>query len=326
MKKYAIITFDYEVFLGRKTGTIENCVIRPTNAILEILKKNNAKAIFFVDTTWLLFLKENFFSDFMLVAGQLKRITELGSSVELHLHPQWIDAYKSETHIGFNSYRYYKLHSLNQIEISDLFNKSIELLQGITNQKICCFRAGGWCIQPFDQLCDVFKSCLIEYDFSVVPGLSLNDGKDYDFDFSNAPELPFYRFNNNINQPDTNGPFVEFPLSTYHNNPIYRIFNKVILKIIKDSIFGDGMGSKGRSTNQTFTHVFSFSKEKFSLDRINTLLFRYLLYTHLRKSSLIVVVSHPKLVSACALNNLDYITKKYRTMNSTEFDNYIQLK
>jgi hypothetical protein len=56
MKKNSIITFYYEVFLGHKTGTIETCVIKPTQLILEILHGNNAKAIFFVDATWLLFL------------------------------------------------------------------------------------------------------------------------------------------------------------------------------------------------------------------------------------------------------------------------------
>ena len=32
-KKNAILTFDYEVFLGRQTGTIEDCGIRPTQLI-----------------------------------------------------------------------------------------------------------------------------------------------------------------------------------------------------------------------------------------------------------------------------------------------------
>lgn len=55
MKKNAIITFDYEVFLGRNTGSVFNSVIRPTEEILKVLNRNKAKAIFFVDTTWLLF-------------------------------------------------------------------------------------------------------------------------------------------------------------------------------------------------------------------------------------------------------------------------------
>ena len=83
----AILTFDYEVFLGPSTGSIQNCVLRPTRIILEVMQKHKAKAIFFVDATWLLFLQEHVPEDYHLVAGQLKDIILAGSSVELHLHP-----------------------------------------------------------------------------------------------------------------------------------------------------------------------------------------------------------------------------------------------
>src|SRR5450759_2134055 len=109
-KKNAIITFDYEVFLGRHTGTIENCVIRPTRLILDILKLNNARAIFFVDATWLLFLKENFNEHFQRIETQLKEIISSGSSVELHLHPQWLQAFKTGDRVVFNSFDNYALH------------------------------------------------------------------------------------------------------------------------------------------------------------------------------------------------------------------------
>ena len=98
-----ILTFDYEVFLGHQTGTIDNCVLKPTRQILEVLKQNNAKAIFFVDATWLLFLKENIPADLRLVEEQLLDIIKTGSTVELHLHPQWINAYIIGDKIEFKS-------------------------------------------------------------------------------------------------------------------------------------------------------------------------------------------------------------------------------
>lgn len=198
MNKNAIITIDYEVFLGQETGTIENCILNPTKSILNILKEEKAKAIFFVDATWLLFLKENIYNDFQRVSDQLKDIIELGSSVELHLHPQWKDAFLIGDKIHFKSYAHYSLQSLNQIDIKELFKKSVELLESITNQKILCFRAGGFCIEPFEKVKDAFENSGIKYDFSVVPGAYLRDGKVFDFDFSSAPKLPFYSFHNNI--------------------------------------------------------------------------------------------------------------------------------
>lgn len=324
-KKNAIITFDYEVFLGRKTGTIENCVIKPTQSILEILKRNSAKAIFFVDTTWLLFLKGNFYDNFQHIATQLKDIINSGSSVELHLHPQWIQAFRTGDKIAFKSFENYKLQSLPKEEIRDLFKKSIDLLESITNQKVRCFRAGGFCIEPFSQVKDAFETFEIKYDFSVVTGLYLREGKVYDFDFSGAPELSFYNFQDNVKNPETQGCFVEVPLSTYKNNPIYRVVNKLMLIIKKDKTFGDGIGIQEKSflSFQSFQNLLQFSKGMLTLDKTRNLFFKYLLMAHFRRSGLLVIVSHPKTGSPQALENLKYVTKKYNTLNSNDLDRFL---
>jgi hypothetical protein len=325
MKKNAIITFDYEVFLGQQTGTIKNCVIEPTQLILEVLKQNHAKAIFFVDSTWLLFLRENFPDDLRLVTAQLKSINSIGSSVELHLHPQWIQAYRTGDEISFKSFKNYRLHSLSQKEILDLFRRSIELLESITLQRIRCFRAGGFCIEPFDQLKNAFETFDIKYDFSVVPGILLSEGHEYDFDFSDAPNLPFYPFKYDVKKPETIGLFIELPLSTYQNNPLYRLTNKLLLLLKNDKVFGDGISIQ----EKYFFHFkslirrFRFSKGMLTMDKTHNVFFKYLLKIHFRKSYLLVIISHPKLMSKQALANLSYTTKNYNTLNSTDLDNYV---
>lgn len=324
-KRDAIITFDYEVFLGRQTGTIENSVLKPTEAILKVLKENNAKAIFFVDTTWLLFLKENFSDDFRLVTGQLRSIAESDSSVELHLHPQWINAVKIGNQINFNSLKHYKLHYLSNEEILDLFNKTIDLLQSITNRKVRCFRAGGWCIEPFNKIRAAFEASGIKYDFSVAPGLYLNEGKVFDFDYSGAPKLPYYKFQNDVQRPEVEGQFLELPVSTYYNNSVYRLVNKILLIIKKDKIFGDGKGIKEKSffTLMSLYRHLIFSYAMLTIDKTSSLYFRYLLQTHFRKTGLLVIISHPKTISKLALNNLSHITKNYNTLNSGDLDKYL---
>ncbi len=323
-KKYAVITFDYEVFLGRKTGTINKCVIRPTEAILEILKKYNAKAIFFVDTTWLLFIKEYYPEDFDIVVTQLRNIILSGSSVELHLHPQWIDAEKTAKGIVFRTYKHYKLHSLPRDEINNLFSKSADLLHNITGVRLTCFRAGGWAIEPFTELKEAFVNNGLKFDFSVVPGMVIREGKSYDIDFSESPSGLFYRFEHDTGSVDPDGSFVEFPMSTFRNNPVYRVLNKVFLKISKDGPFGDGAGSKDRTFRGTLTHLLSFSVEKFSLDKTMNILFRFILRVHLRKRKLIVAVSHPKTASPEALRNLKFLAENYVTLNSDELGEYIK--
>lgn len=323
MKKYAIITFDYEVFLGRDTGTIENCVIRPTREILKILKENNAKSIFFVDATWLLFIKENFYSDFQQIAIQLKEIIASGSSVELHLHPQWIRACKTDNKIAFNSFEHYRLHSLDNEEILTVFKKSVEILENITDQKIHCFRAGGWCIEPFIRIKEAFEKVNIKYDFSVVAGASVNDRKIYDYDFTRAPQLQFYNFNSDICEHEPSGRFIEFPLCTYNSNALFRIVNKALLIIKNDKMYGDGIGFKEKNTKITITRLFSFSKNMLSLDKTHNIIFRYLLSFYFRRKDLIVVVSHPKTSSAQTLINLGLVTRKFTTLNGNDLDSWL---
>ena len=53
IRKNILLTFDYELFLGKRSGSAQKCMIEPTNELLKILLKNNAKAIFFIDTTYL---------------------------------------------------------------------------------------------------------------------------------------------------------------------------------------------------------------------------------------------------------------------------------
>lgn len=319
----AIITFDYEVYLGRKTGTVENCVLNPTVKILEILKERNAKAIFFVDVTWLLFIREHFPADFNKIATQLKDIENSGSIVGLHLHPQWLDAVVKEGNIEFTSYRHYRLHSLDKDTINDLFGRGISLLGDIVNRKITCFRAGGWCIEPFEPLRDAFINSGLRYDFSVVPGLVLAEGKDYDIDFSGAPHLAAYRFLTSPMKPDQEGAFTEIPLSTYRNNAFLRLNNKLLLKWRRDKPFGDGSGAKERSASEKIRQRLGASIEKLSIDKTDRILFRYLLKRHTGKSGLVVIVSHPKMSSPEALVNLRYVVSKFNTIGAENIDKYL---
>ncbi|RZK04231.1 MAG: hypothetical protein EOO46_17045 [Flavobacterium sp.] len=320
MNRTAILTFDYEVFLGKKTGTIENCVLRPTEMILDILLENNAKAIFFVDTTWLLFLKEYLPEDFFAVSNQLKKIVSAGSSVELHLHPQWKDAYLHEGTIKFKTFSHYSLKTLSNEEIISLFKKSVELLENITAQKVNCFRAGGFCIEPFNKIKDALNEVGIKYDFSVAPKVFLKSGQQYDFDFSDVPIVPVYKFRDDVKKPDPSGEFVELPLSVYNNNPIYRLVNKIALKLKKDRSMGDGVGIRYQNFYffRSFSRRLQISKEIISLDSTYNRSFRFIVNNHFKRSSLITIISHPKMMSKEGLNNLRYVSEKFQTIGSND--------
>ena len=71
IKKKTILTFDYELSLGNDSGTIEKCMIEPTYKILEILKRNNSKALFFIDSTFLVVLKQDYYEGYLKVKNQI---------------------------------------------------------------------------------------------------------------------------------------------------------------------------------------------------------------------------------------------------------------
>ena len=41
--KKIILTIDYEVFLGKETGSVKDCMIEPTKRLASILEKNGSK-------------------------------------------------------------------------------------------------------------------------------------------------------------------------------------------------------------------------------------------------------------------------------------------
>ena len=55
MKTY--ITLDYELFFG-ESGSVERSIVDPTERVLSILDKYNAKAVFFVDVGYLIRMKD----------------------------------------------------------------------------------------------------------------------------------------------------------------------------------------------------------------------------------------------------------------------------
>ena len=51
-KKLLLFTFDYELFLGDKSGSVQDCLITPTDHLISLLNKYEFKAYFFVDTVY----------------------------------------------------------------------------------------------------------------------------------------------------------------------------------------------------------------------------------------------------------------------------------
>lgn len=231
-----LLTYDYEMYLG-KSGSIEKCLLEPTDSLLTIFKKNGSSVTFFVDTTFLLTLKKNGNkNDFDCISNQLKRIIEDGHRIELHIHPHWIDAQYDQKNKEwiFPTYRYYK-HENVPIEIlKNLFIEGAEILLKIgksvdSNYQLIAFRAGGWCLEPFEKIRNLLIECGIKVDSSVLPGFK-NNHLIANYDYSNIFTSKPYYFDYSIYENKSKGSFLEIPISVTSVNFIQRFKRKIEIR------------------------------------------------------------------------------------------------
>jgi len=314
----AILTFDYELFLGNDSGTAQKSIIEPTEEILKILQKKEAKAIFFVDATYLLALKKFASKDLIAVANQLKEIVKLGSSVELHLHPQWLDAKPNSNRWVFESFKHYRLHSLDKNKIEQLFIDGIEILEEITEQKVQAFRAGGWSITPFEHLKDAFKKSGLLIDMSVCPNFYKKELPLHYYDFTNAPTNEYYKFSDDVLKVDKNGEFLEISVTTYTMFGIDLAINNILKKLKKDKIFGDGKGlASANMQGNILKRLFQKNLRRATIEGQSNYFFKKSL-KKLRNKKLISFVMHPKTLNQEALSNLEYLVNNFETLNTKE--------
>lgn len=330
-EKKAILTFDYELFLGSDSGNLFTTLINPTNLIIEQLKQNNGKAIFFVDAVFLLYIKKNNYNDFELVKEQLKDILINNSFLGLHIHSQWLDAISLEDYRwSFKSYEKYRFHSLSEVKRVQLFNDCLEILQciidevGIENnikqKKIIHFRAGGWCIQPFEVFKELFIRSGIKYDFSVKPYFKLEKLPYLYFNFEKVSSgNECWAFSTDPCIHEENGVFIEYPVSTIKISGFFLLLNR--LKFISNKSFGDGKSMfQSMSEFQTSNNLFKKVEKFFSLVKVNmqfesfsSIYFKFLYSKIFKKKSIITIVGHPKLFSQQAIVNLNYLLLRVQT-------------
>jgi len=317
------MTFDYELFLGQRSGTIMKCLIEPTNRLLKTFEQNGIKnTIFFIDTTYLLKLEnhsnQKSQENLQVISNQLIEIFDKGHYVFPHIHPHWKDAKYIEEidQWDLSDIRKYKFANLNQVQIDALFDKSIELLSKILNIEKSSFdsyRAGGWSIQPFEKVKSSFLKYGIFNDMSVAPGKKVESSLQ-SFDFLQAPMLP-YHFSEDPSLLDNHGDFKEYPISVL--NQVSKFSNnKLLMKInwrIGGKSFGDGIGA-----GAVYSKSFGSEKLMLSLDQPVFINWKYI-KKYVDENSYLHFISHPKLLSEISFKWLEKVISVLKNEGS-EFD------
>jgi hypothetical protein len=315
VNKTIILTFDYELFM-KESGTPEKVLINPTNILRELLNRYNIKATFFVDILYYKrLLEDNKFSTHAnLIKEQLQTLLREGHRLELHLHPQWQDASFDGKQWIFPEDMTYRLQSLPTEKIFDLFKTGKKLLEDICKSvkpdyEILAFRAGGLCITPFDKLKKAFTDLNIKIDSSIAKGFKV-ESKYHNYDFLNAPDLDFYKFEDNPLIKDDSGNFIELPISVYKIN----LSDKIKLKLSRVNYdnqpysWGEGkslspsINASGKKFKKIINKLLPY-KMPFSLDYVRP----ELIINKIKKSKkgTIIFLSHNKFLSPATLKTIE---------------------
>lgn len=332
--KRIILSYDYELFFGERSGTVLKSIIEPTNKLIEVMEQIGFRGNFFVD--YLMFRElekvkeERAQADLALLKEQIRNMVRRGHRVELHLHPHWIDAkYNGDGTWNFDDFTHYSLSSLDEETIVSMFKEGTEYLNGLCREiepdyKIVAFRAGGWAVQPFDKLKKGFEASGIKIDSSTSLG-AYSTKENQGYDFRVMPEKEIYRFSDDVCKEDEKGQFVEVPISSVHLPIILYLRDVAYLRKGTDlfNTMADGTHVRrndynNRSKGNVFERIAKLCRSDFKI-MLNcsalSILSLWYMKKAMRKNQILCFIDHPKDYCEASKCGIDYLEKHYMSIN-----------
>jgi len=317
------LTFDYELFFGKKSGTVDKCMIQPTNDLLNLSKGRDVFYTFFVDVGYLIQAEKynELTEELNSVKNQLKEVIQSGHDIQLHVHPHWEKTIFIDGEWEMDTQGNYKISDFNENERQEIIHTYKTYLEKLIDRKVTSFRAGGWCIQPFDLLKDIFLKEEIKVDSSVFAGGWLVTD-DYAVDFRQSPLKSKYNFEDNVCDEDENGSFTELPISSLRYSPLFfwALYLLGRLSPSQHKMIGDGIflsqGGRKKRVLTTFTD-YHVSSDGYYSKKLEAGLDKAINLNHEE----LVVIGHPKGNTLYSLNRLNaFIEHNHKKHQFTTFD------
>ncbi|MFN5347485.1 MAG: hypothetical protein ACK44N_08855 [Bacteroidota bacterium] len=317
------LTFDYELYFGERTGTAKHCILNPTQLLKEVADKHQIKLVQFVDVGYIIKLEEykskylELEEDYQLVTNQVKQLYLEGHDIQLHIHPHWEDSFYRDGKWHIIAKRY-KLSDFDADNIERIVATYKQKLESLTApDSIFAFRAGGWCIQPFEK----FKSAFLKNNITVDSSVFRNgkySSEQYSYDFTNAPNLSSWNFDNDPCKPKE-GPFKEIPIGSIKNSPLFywKLFLLGRINPYEHKPLGDGVPIAAPGMRKKL--LTQFTQNTVSIDGYNAALLSKALRQHKGKNEL-VIIGHPKSLTRFGLKVLDrFISENKNKYQFTTF-------
>ena len=317
-----VLSQDYELFF-QQSGSIEKCLIEPADQLADFAETRRIRITFFVDAGMLCRMQQlsqvdaGIGKDLSRIQRHIASLYDRGHEIGLHIHPHWEDTRWTRETWDFSDTRY-QLQQFSEVEVADIVSRYTLALKELCNGEVTSFRAGGFCIEPFDILRDSLLANGITADSSVVPGAVLKD-KDKGFDFSSAPDTPWWRFSVSPCAPDLSGEFLEIPLTPLQL-PAWHYWGRALDKLLKRqpaAVIGDGL-SKAIGRREIMRRLVGAGRvSELSIDVPKS---PHLVSPQVARQHREVwqVMGHPKLFGKPSLEKLDKFIacKKFRRFES----------
>ena len=323
--KHIILSYDYELFFGSKSGTVIKTIIGPTNRLLDAMDRVGLKGNFFID--YLMIKKLQSMdepickNDLVSLERQLRDIVRRGHRIELHLHPHWLDAlYLGNGLWDFSNFSRYSLSAFCVEDINNFFKEGVAYLNKIgssvqANYNVCAFRAGGWAVQPFTNLKDAFSENNIIIDTSVAyKAFGRQEGSEYNF--IGAPSEDSYRFENDVCKKTSDGHFIEVPIHTIKRNILDKSIDK-LLRVFTHYFehYSDGTHARPyKGAESIDTNVHTSKRSMFCLSFLNPISLM-LHFTTLFNKNIVCMIDHPKDINPVAIFNIGILGGFYKSIN-----------
>ena len=303
------ISFDYELFFGKASGTLEKCILLPTQKLMDMAAIHQVPFIFFVDAGYLVQLKKHAHisqcrDDYERVSLQIKQLCTLGHEIALHIHPHWEDSSYINNQWMINTTRY-KLADFNQEEICRIVSNYHQAIKDITGQPCGSYRAGGWCIQPFNPIKKALRENQIFTDSTVYYN-GFHSSPAHAYDFTQAPDLSEWKFENDPCIENTSGSFKEIPVTPDNISPFFywKLYFKMRSQPLMYKPVGDGswLVDRKRIYKHFYTSTSHFACcDGYFASRLTSILTK----TEKQNKTRMMMLSHPKSLAPYSFDALD---------------------
>lgn len=312
--KEIILTLDYELFFGTKSGTVEKCMIEPIDLLIVLFEKYNCKMTIFWDVLHYIKAKElGVKHEVKKLKRSIEKLVQNGHDVQLHIHSHWVDAIYKDKKWIFPTYEHYNLQSFSKEKILDIVTNAKKTIEDITKQEVVAFRAGGWQIEPFEKIKDALAENEIFYDSSVAFGKK-QKSSIVNLNFKNYPQDSVYKFEDTPKVKKSGGSFVEYQIKSI-KVPNYIISYSYIKKLITRESYpplGDGVGIGNTNTNLFDRYKVLLeraclgSRDMLSLEFTSEFIFKYMLK---KSKNYSVMIGHPKSIGYKHIKVLEEVLK-----------------